>query len=278
MPKQVDSKKGLNVLFLGDVVGKSGRDVIKNNLPSLRKKLAIDFVVCNAENAAGGFGITASVAREVYDAGVDVITLGDHTWDKPDTSQLLAQDWRMLRPINYPPNTVGKGFHVYPVGDGRQIAVVNLMGRAFMPGNFDCPFQASEKIMAILKLGGNCDAIFVDIHAEATAEKRCLAAIWDGKASFISGTHTHVPTADAHVMLGGTGFQTDAGMCGVYENSSLGSNLQAAVARFTKAGRSRLEPVVGNATMCGTFASINGKGLCKEIRPIRIGGVLRQET
>lgn len=276
MPPKKAELKPLNILFLGDVVGKPGREAIASHLPKIKKELGIQFVVCNAENAAGGFGITAEVAKELYSYGIDVLTLGNHTWDKPETPQQLETDWRLLRPLNYPPQTAGRGFHVYPTGDGRQVAVVNLMGRLFMENGLDCPFQASQKLLNTLILGQNCDAIVVDVHAETGSEKRCLAAIWDGKASLVTGSHTHVPTADTHVMAGGTGFQTDAGMCGAYFGSSLGMSLEVGIARFTQKGKHKLEAATGEGTMCGTFVKLNHKGLCEEIRPIRMGGVLQQ--
>ena len=270
------SKKGINVLFLGDVVGKPGRQAVCEHLPKLREELAIDFVVCNAENAAAGFGITPSTATELYNAGVDVITLGNHTWDKPETPAQLETDWHILRPLNYPPGTVGKGFHVYPLGDGRQIAVVNLMGRLFMEPNLDCPFQASWKLQENLQMGENCSAIIVDVHAETGSEKRCLGGIWDGYASLVVGSHTHIPTADTMVLPGGTGYHTDAGMCGCYDGTSLGMNLDYGIERFTRKGKIRLEVASGVGTLCGTFARLDARGLCEEVRPIRVGGVLQE--
>lgn len=267
----------LNILFLGDVVGKPGRKAVCKHLPFLRKKLNLNFVICNAENAAGGFGVTAATLAELYGAGVDVITLGDHTWDKPNTEELLQKDWRLLRPANYPDGTPGRGAHVFPVGDGRQVAVVNLLGRSFMRDVANvCPFTTSKKLQDIYDLGNNCDALVVDIHAEATAEKCALAGVWDGKASLVTGSHTHIPTADAHIMPKGTGYQTDAGMCGAYFGTSLGADLQASIDRFTKVTRTRMRPAEGEGTLAGTFVSVNGKGLCAEVRPIRIGGVLRE--
>lgn len=263
----------LKILFLGDVVGEPGRRAITNHLPALKEQEGIHFVICNGENAAGGFGITTDTAQEMYLAGVDVITLGNHTWDKPGTEEQLAKDWKMLRPLNYPPGTPGAGQRVYPLGDGRQIAVVNLMGRLFMETNLDCPFQASEKLLQHLELGVNCSAIVVDVHAETASEKRCLGGIWDGRASLVVGSHTHCPTADAHIMPGGTGYQTDAGMCGNY-NSSLGMDLEKGTARFTRKGRVMLDIAKGEGTLCGTLATINDKGLCSAIRPIRIGPIL----
>jgi len=266
---------GMTVLFLGDVVGKPGRKAIAEYLPDFRKKEGVDFVVCNAENAAAGFGINPKVAKEIYDAGVDVITLGNHTWDQNDTETMLAEDWKLLRPLNYPPNTAGQGYRVYPMPDGRKIGVVNLMGRLFMEPGLDCPFQASRKLMRDLRIGDGCDALVVDVHAEASSEKMCLGHIWDGKASLVVGSHTHTPSADARIMTGGTGYQSDAGMCGHYD-SSLGMSYPGALARFEKKGKVRLEVSVGEGTMCGTLVHLDDSGKCTAIRPIRIGGVLSQ--
>ena len=279
MPQKTNkSNQSLNILFLGDVVGRPGREAVGLHLPKLKDKLKLDFVVCNGENSAGGFGITTKTAQELYSYGVDVITLGDHTWDKPETAEHLKHDWRMLRPHNYPQGTPGKGFHVYPVGDGRQIAVVNLMGRVFINQNaLDCPFQASQKLFETLKLGQNCDALIVDMHAEATSEKCCMGGFWDGHASLVVGTHTHIPTADAHIMPKGTGYQSDAGMCGVYKGSSLGADVDVGIKRFLQAGRFPLKPAEGEATVCGTFVQVGKNGLCQSVRPIRVGGDL-QET
>lgn len=266
---------GMTILFLGDVVGKPGRKAIAEHLPAFREKEKIDFVICNAENAAAGFGITPGTAKELYDAGVDVITLGNHTWDQAETENMLNEDWKVLRPLNYPPNTLGKGWRLYPLPDGRQIAVVNLMGRLFMEPGLDCPFQASRTLMRDLRIGEGCDALVVDVHAEAASEKACLANLWDGKASLVTGSHTHVPTADERILDGGTGYHTDAGMCGHY-NSSLGMAYAPATARFEKKGKIRLEVAEGVGTMCGTLAKLDADGKCTHIRAIRIGGVITQ--
>jgi hypothetical protein len=265
----------MTLLFLGDVVGKPGRKAIADYLPALKEKEKIDFVICNAENAAAGFGINPKVAAELYAAGVDVITLGNHTWDQNDMEVMLAEDWRVLRPLNYPPNTAGQGWRVYPLPDGRQIGVVNLMGRLFMEPGLDCPFQASRKLMKDLRVGDGCDALVIDVHSEATSEKMCLAHVWDGKASLVVGSHTHTPTADERILDGGTGYHSDAGMCGHY-NSSLGMAYAGALGRFEKKGKVRLEVSHGDGTMCGTLARLGDDGKCTHIRPIRIGGVLSQ--
>lgn len=264
----------LTLLFLGDVYGKPGRAVIKEHLSALRAQHEIHAVVCNAENAAGGFGITESTAQELYDAGVDIITLGNHTWDKPDTPELLQRERKMLRPYNYPPQTPGKGFRVYDIGD-KKIAVLNLMGRLFMENGLDCPFQASRALMQEYTLGSDYDALVVDIHAEATSEKMCLAHIWDGKASLVVGTHTHIPTADTRVLEGGTAYQTDAGMCGIYE-SSLGVAFADALHRFERKGKRHATPAKGEPTLSGVLVKVGANGLASAVKPLRIGGTLQQ--
>lgn len=267
----------LNVLFMGDIVGKPGRKAIVDHLPALKADLNIDFVIANAENAAHGFGITEGVAQELYRTGIDVITLGNHTFDQPETENLLVSDWRMLRPYNYPPHTAGVGYKAYPLPNGKQMGVVSLMGRLFMEHNLDCPFQASRKLMQDVRVGEGLDYLIVDVHAEAASEKRCLAALWDGKASAVVGSHTHVPTADTCIMDRGTGYHTDAGMCGYY-NSSLGMGFDGALGRFEKKGKIKLEVAEGQGTLCATFLTLGDNGLCTAIKPIRVGGTVIPEA
>ncbi len=265
----------LNVLFLGDVVGKPGRRVIKDELPKFREEKNIDFVVCNAENAAGGFGLDHKSTRELFEAGVDVITLGDHTWDKHEINSVFEQYSKVLRPLNFPKSAPGKGFAIYTTAEGKRIAVLNIIGRSFMNGAYDCPFQVSRALHKEYRLGEDYDALVIDIHAEATAEAVCLGHIWDGRASLISGSHTHIPTADYRIMPKGTGYQTDAGMCGFYD-SSLGSEFKAPLHRFENAGKAMLQIASGPGTMCGVMAKVADNGLCEEITPVRVGGVLHQ--
>lgn len=264
----------LNILFLGDIYGKQGRKVIKEELPNLRKKLNIDFVVANGENMAGYRGITAQTIQEIRDAGVDVVTLGNHTWSNDGHKDVIGVNPRVLRPANYPPGCAGEGFHIYE-HNGKRIAVLNIMGRIYMEGNLDCPFQLSRKLMKEYRLGHDYDALIVDIHAEANSEKQTISYIWDGRASLVVGTHTHTPTADARIYPKGTGFQTDAGMCGNYE-SSIGATYETALIPFEQKERFRFEPATGPATMCGVFVKLNEKGLCEHIEPIRVGGILKQ--
>jgi hypothetical protein len=265
---------GLNILFLGDVYGKPGRKVIQEELPKLRKEKAIDFVVANGENMAHNRGITAKTIQEIRDSGVDVVTLGNHTWSNDGHEDVVGVNPRVLRPANYPPGHAGEGFHIYEY-NGKRIAVLNIMGRLWMESNLDCPFQYSRKLMKEYRIGEDYDAMIVDIHAETGSEKQTIAHIWDGRASLVVGTHTHVPTADTRIYPKGTGFQTDAGMCGNYE-SSLGATYETGIIPFERKGRFRFEVASGPATMCGVFAKLNEKGLCEHIEAVRVGGVLKQ--
>lgn len=265
----------LTLLFLGDIVGRPGRDVVTKHLPALVAKHSIDFVVANAENIAGGTGVTADTLQQIYAAGVHAVTLGNHTWAKADVDTILTTDRKVLRPYNYPKGTIGEGFRVFTAATGKKVAVLNLMGRVYMENGLDCPFQASRSLMANHQLGTDYDALLVDIHAEASSEKVCLAHIWDGKASLVVGTHTHIPTADARIQPKGTAYQTDAGMCGDYE-SSIGVKFSSAVPRFERRGRMPQWQVAdGEATLCGTLVQVGEDGLATGIHPIRLGGVLQ---
>ncbi len=263
----------MKVLFLGDVVGRTGRTAIKNHLPRLRKDMGLDAVICNAENMAGGFGITPATCEELYDAGVDIITLGNHSFDNPQGISAIENDERILRPVNYPPGTVpGRGVGLYEIGAYR-IMVINVLGRVFMD-SLDDPFQAVEKEISTAPLGQVADFIMVDIHAEATSEKMAMGVFCDGRASLVVGTHQHVPTADTRILPGGTGYQTDAGMCGDYD-SVIGMDKVEPLHRFTKRMRqSRFTPASGEGTMCGVYVETGADGLAIDVRPIRMGGVL----
>lgn len=266
---------GLNILFLGDVVGKPGREGIKKYLPKLIEKYKVDCVVCNAENAAGGFGITYDTAKELYDSGVNVITLGNHTWDKKETMDMLESDRKLVRPANYPKGNPGKGFRIVETTSGKRIGILSLMGRVFMESGLDCPFQSARNFMREYRLGDDYDALLVDVHAEATSEKLCIAHIFDGKASLVTGSHTHTPTADEHIFPKGTGFHSDTGMCGFYD-SSLGMTFESALPRFERMGKAPMFQVAtGEATVCGTLVCLHENGLCEKIHAIRVGGVLK---
>ena len=268
----------MRLAFFGDVVGKAGRAVLADELPELRLKLALDFVIVNAENAAGGFGITEAVANDIYSYGADCITLGNHTWDQRDALTYITREDRLLRPCNYPPavEAPGKGANVYTLADGRRVAVISVLGRLYMDA-LDDPFQAVERELNNAPLGMVADAVIVDVHCEATSEKMAMGHFCDGRASFVVGTHTHIPTADAQILPGGTAYQTDAGMCGDYD-SVIGMKKEGSVKRFsTRLPTDRMGPAEGPGTACGVFVETDDKtGLAVRVEPIRVGGRLSQ--
>jgi hypothetical protein len=264
----------MNVLFCGDVVGRAGREAVIANVPSLRKRLKLDFVAINGENAAHGFGITDKLARELYAAGVDCITTGNHVWDQREIIGYIDSDPKLLRPANYPRGTPGRGVQAYGTATGRKIVVINVMTRLFMDA-LDDPFAAVEAALAIHRLRGSAHAILVDVHGEATSEKMAMGHFCDGRASLVVGSHSHVPTADAQILPGGTAYQTDAGMCGDYD-SVIGMRKDVALARFVrKLPGERLTPADGPGTLCAVFAEIDdATGLARRVEPVRIGGRL----
>jgi 2',3'-cyclic-nucleotide 2'-phosphodiesterase len=264
----------LNILLLGDVVGRSGRDAVKAHLPRLRQDLAIDLAIVNAENAAAGFGLTERLAGELYDSGADILSTGNHVWDQRELISYIARDPRLLRPANFPPGTPGAGWRLQPLGDGRSVLVVNLMARLFMEP-LDDPFAGLETLLRQYVLGSGATAIVVDFHGEATSEKMALAHFADGRVSAVIGTHTHVPTADAQILPGGTAFISDAGMCGDYD-SVIGMQKAPSVRRFvTKVPGEKAKPADGEATLCGVFVAIDeASGLARRIEPVRVGGRL----
>ena len=261
--------------FFGDVVGKSGRRAVKAHLPNLIAKAELDFVVVNAENAAGGFGITQPVANELYDAGADCLTLGNHAWDKREIFSFIGVEDRLLRVSNYSPSSgvPGRGAYIYQLRDGRRVGVVSVMGELFMQRLGD-PFLAVDRELKQMELGQVADAIILDVHAEATSEKMAMGHHCDGRVSLVVGTHTHVPTADTQVLPGGTAYQTDAGMCGDYL-SVIGMNKDVSLEKFTSpiptSGRN--EPASGEGTLCGVIVvTDDNTGLAKSIEQVRIGG------
>lgn len=269
----------MNLLFLGDIVASPGRLALTDLLPSLRDELSLDCVIANGENAAHGRGITLETMQEIFAAGVDVITLGDHTFDQKGVEDLLAGQPRLLRPANYPPGTVGRGHTIYTIKSGpnagKKVGVVNLQGRVFINQVTDNAFTVARQIMKDLRLGDTVDALVVDMHAEATSEKVCMGHLWDGKASLVVGTHTHIPTADTRIQPGGTAYQTDAGMCGDY-HSSLGVSFQSVFPSYEYRGRFMFQPATGPATLSGVMVKTGDNGLATEVRPVRRGGVLPQ--
>jgi metallophosphoesterase (TIGR00282 family) len=266
----------MRILFMGDVVGRTGRDTLGSRLPELRRALAIDLAIVNAENASHGFGLGPDMAEALFAAGADVITLGNHAWDRKEIIPYIAQHPRLIRPLNYPPETPGAGFVVVDVAGGRRALVLQAMGRLYMDP-LDCPFRTTADLLARYRLGGSVQAIVSDIHAEATSEKMAYAHVFDGQMSFVVGTHTHCPSADAQVFPGGTAFQSDAGMCGDYD-SVIGMTKDNAALRFgRKMPGERLGPAEGEATLCGVFVETDdASGLARRIEPVRVGGRLAQ--
>jgi metallophosphoesterase (TIGR00282 family) len=263
----------VRILLCGDVVGSAGRACVIENLPRLRRSLALDFIIVNGENAAAGFGITDKICAEFYAAGVDAITTGNHVWDRREIVPYIAGDSRLLRPANFPAGTPGHGSFVYTIREGRRILVINVMARLFMDP-LDDPFSAVESAVAAHPLG-DVHAIIVDIHGEATSEKMAMGHFLDGRVSLVVGTHSHVPTADCQILPAGTGYQTDAGMCGDYD-SVIGMQKAAAIARFVrKMPGERLQVAEGPGTLCGVVVETDdASGLTRHIAPIRLGGRL----
>lgn len=265
----------MRLLFIGDVVGRSGRRAVQEMLPELRTRYEVDFVIVNGENAAGGRGITEAIFNDLRDAGADVVTTGNHVWDQRETLVYISRQDRLLRPVNFPPGTPGRGAGLFEAQSGAQVLVVNVMGRLFMQ-DLDCPFQALEREVAACPLKTAADVIFVDFHAEATSEKQAAAHFLDGRVSAVIGTHTHVPTADAQVLPGGTGFLSDAGMSGDY-NSVIGMDPEEPVGRFVRQiASSGFNPALGPATVCGVAIDIDdATGLARQIAPVRLAGRLQ---
>lgn len=266
----------MRFLFLGDIVGRSGRNAVLERLPKLRADLKLDFVVINGENAAGGFGITEQIVEDLIDAGADVITLGNHAFDQRDALVFINRQERLIRPLNFPAGTPGKGAGIFEARNGAQVLVINALGRVFMQ-DLDCPFRAIDNELTACRMGRDVDAVFIDFHAEATSEKQAIGVFLDSRVSCVAGTHTHSPTADHRVLPGGTAFVSDVGMCGDY-NSVLGMKAEEPVNRFiTRIPRERFEPSMGEATISGLAVDIDDKtGLAVKTAPLRLGGVLSE--
>lgn len=264
----------MRLLFIGDIVGRAGRTAVLERLPELVAANGVDFTVINGENAAGGFGITEDIFTQLRDAGGDVVTLGNHAWDQREALVFIERQDRLLRPVNFPPGTPGRGANLVAARNGARVLVINAMGRLFMDP-LDDPFQAIERELAACPLGAGADAVIVDFHAEATSEKMALAHFVDGRASLVVGTHTHVPTADHQILPGGTAYQSDAGMCGDY-NSVIGMDKDEPLNRFLrKIPSARFDPAKGEATICGLAVDTDdATGLAKAVAPLRLGGRL----
>jgi metallophosphoesterase (TIGR00282 family) len=265
----------MRILFIGDIIGRPGREVVTTQVPLLRDSLQIDFVVANGENAAGGFGLTRSIANELFASGVDCITTGNHWADQKEILSFIADEDRVLRPRNLPAGAPGKGANLFQTRSGQHVLVINPLGRVFMEPQDD-PFAAVEAELSACPLGQAADAIVVDMHAEATSEKMAMGHFCDGRATMVVGTHSHVPTGDAQILPGGTAYQTDAGACADYD-SVIGMEKFEPLQRYTrKLPTNRFSPANGPATLCGVFVETNAKGLGVRIEPVRVGGRLKQ--
>ena len=265
----------MKILFLGDVVGLSGRSVILKNLLSKIENKKIDFVIVNGENAAdSGVGITEEICKDFFNCGVDVITTGNHVWDQKETLQHIEKEKRLLRPQNLFEPSPGKGFGIFEAKNGMKVAVLNLMGNVFMKKCQDV-FDVADKFIKKYKLKEQYDFLIVDFHGEITSEKMAMGHFFDGKASLVIGTHTHVPTNDARVLKGGTAYQTDAGMCGDYD-SVIGMEKENSINRFLKMKSNKHFPAIGNGTLCGVIVDCNIEtGLAKNIENFIYGGELK---
>ncbi len=251
-----------------------GMQALRRHLPGLKRDLRLDFVVANGENARDGYGPAPDTCEQLFDAGVDVLTSGNHIWDHARIAPLAAREPRLLRPHNYPEAVPGTGVGVYPAASGGRICVINLMARTFMEP-LDDPFAAAEAVLRAHRLGETADAVLIDLHGETTSEKMAFAHAFDGRASLIVGTHTHVPTADTRILPGGTAFQADAGMCGDYQ-SVIGYQAEPWIARFrTRMRTGRIRAAEGEGSLAGIFVeTAAGTGLAVQAEPVRVGGHL----
>ena len=264
----------MKILFLGDVVGLSGCSKLINNLSDEIKSKKIDFVIVNGENAAEqGVGLTKKICEDFFNSGVDVITTGNHVWDQKEIMEFIDKEERLLRPKNLFEPAPGKGFNIYNVKGEIKIGVLNLMGNVFMKKCEDV-FESSQNFIKKYKLKEDYDLLVVDIHGEITSEKNAIGHFFDGKASLVIGTHTHIPTNDARILKGGTGYQTDAGMCGDYD-SVIGMNKENSINRFLKKNSTKHFPATGDATLCGVIVECNIKtGLATSIKSYVYGSHL----
>lgn len=267
----------MRILLLGDIVGRAGRNLVCSQLPKLKEQYQLDFVVINGENAAAGFGITEKIHEQLLEAGADVITTGNHVWDQRETMVFIERHPNLLRPLNFPEGTPGKGAGLFMAKNGAQVLVLNALGQVFMSQLVNCPFAAIEQEIKSCALGEQADVILVDFHAEVTSEKQGMGHFCDGRVSAVVGTHTHSPTADDHILPNGTAYISDIGMCGNYD-SVLGMDKEEPVNRFiTKLRGGRFTPAdKGQATLSGYAVDVDLKtGLAINACAFRKGGVLR---
>ncbi len=264
----------MRIFFLGDIVGRSGRLAIVKNLRHILEKKKINFVIVNGENAADqGVGITEEISNDLFNSGVDVITTGNHVWDQKETANHIEREVRLLRPENISDNSPGKGFGIYESKNGFKVGVLNLMGNVFMK-KCDNVFNTAKNFMKNYKLKKDYDFLVVDFHGEITSEKMAMGHFFDGKATLVVGTHTHVPTNDVRILTNGTAYQTDAGMCGDY-NSVIGMNKENSLNRFLKKDSKKHYPAEGDATLSGLVVECDkSNGLACKVEPYIYGGEL----
>lgn len=265
----------MRILFLGDVVGRAGRAAVAEHLSRLRQDWRLDFVVVNGENASGGAGLTPDHAKMLLGAGADCLTLGDHAFDQKAMLDHIEKEPRILRPLNYAKTAPGRGARVFDAPGGRKVLVAQALGQVFMRRPFDDPFSAVDAVLRAHPRGGMVQAALIDMHCEATSEKMAMGHWCDGRASVVVGTHTHIPTADAQILPGGTAYLSDAGMCGDY-NSVIGMDKTEPMRRFiTGMGKTRFEPALGDATLSGLFIETDDTtGAAKRLAMVRLGGRL----
>lgn len=265
----------MRLLFLGDVMGRSGRTAVAERLPAIRAAWGLDFVVVNGENATSGAGLSGDHARGLIAAGADCVTLGDHAFDQKDMLSFIETEGRVIRPLNFSRAAPGKGSRLFHLADGRKVLVAQVLGQVFMKRPFDDPFSAIDPVLKAHPRGGLAQAVLVDVHCEATSEKMALGHWCDGRASVVVGTHTHVPTADTTILPGGTAYLTDAGMCGDYL-SVIGMDKTEPMRRFlTGMPKDRFTPAEGPATLSGLFVETDDRtGAALRAVPVRQGGRL----
>lgn len=267
----------MRIAIFGDIVGRSGRKALIDELPQLRRRFKLDFVIVNVENAAGGFGVTAEIVGAALEAGADVLTTGNHAFDQRDEIDIFRIEPRLLRPLNFPRSNPGRGAGVYETKNGQSVMVVHAQGQVEMHP-CDDPFAAIDAAIGPARLGRDVDAIVLDFHAEATSEKQAMGHYLDGRVTAVVGTHTHTPTADERVLGGGTAYITDLGMCGDYD-SVIGMEKSEPLNRFlTKMPSQRFQPAAGEATLCGVIVETDATGRAISIEALRVGGCLRQTT
>jgi 2',3'-cyclic-nucleotide 2'-phosphodiesterase len=262
----------VNIVFIGDIVGRSGRDAFSSNISLIKEKYNPDATIVNAENSASGYGLTKKIAIEIFNLGADVITLGNHAWDQREMLSYIEERPQIIRALNFPKGVPGKGDYQLILEDGRKILIIQVMLRLFMSQSLDDPFSLVDERLKMEFLGSTNNAILIDMHGEATSEKNAFGHFVDGKVTAVLGTHTHIPTSDEKILKNGTAYQTDVGMTGDY-NSVIGMNIENPIHGFTKGYRSegRFTPAEGKGKVCGIFVESDDiTGLAKNIETFQI--------